>query len=89
MSHEDTRKLIESILLKEFSPKMLEVIDNSQAHKNHAAAKENPAQGHFLVHMQSDKFKGIPLVKRHRMVYKHIGDLMNTKIHALSLNLSE
>jgi BolA protein len=31
----------------------------------------------------SDKFQGQSLIKRHRLVYQAMGDLMQTDIHAL------
>ncbi|GAM22237.1 hypothetical protein SAMD00019534_054120 [Acytostelium subglobosum LB1] len=39
----------------------------------------------FTVTVGSDKFVGMPLLQRHRMVNDIIGDLMN-EIHAVNLN---
>jgi len=33
----------------------------------------------------SEKFQGQPPIKRHRLVYQAMGDLMQTDIHALAI----
>jgi BolA protein len=33
----------------------------------------------------SERFEGLPLVRRHRLVYDALGDLMRAEVHALSL----
>lgn len=40
---------------------------------------------HFDLLVVSDRFDGLPLLKRHRLVYDALGDLMRAEIHALSL----
>ena len=40
---------------------------------------------HFAVLVVSERFEGMPLVRRHRLVYDALGDLMRAEIHALSL----
>lgn len=85
--HQDTKNAIEEILQQQFSPTFLEVIDDSAAHRGHAATLEQPKAGHFKVTMASKNFDGLNQVKRHRLVYQALGSLMDERIHALSLNL--
>lgn len=85
--HHDTRTEIEEILSKAFSPISLEVIDDSKSHQGHAEAKLRPQAGHFQVIMKSAQFDGLNQIKRHRMVYAKLAELMDSKIHALSLSL--
>ncbi|USN51965.1 MAG: BolA family transcriptional regulator [Myxococcales bacterium] len=85
--HSLTKDAIEKILQEQFKPLSLEVIDDSHAHRGHAAALEQPQAGHFSVMMVSEAFNGLNQVKRHRLVYQALGELMHAKIHALSLNL--
>jgi BolA protein len=33
----------------------------------------------------SERFRGLPVVRRHRLVYEAVGDLMTTDVHALSI----
>lgn len=85
--HDDTRQEIETILHQAFSPLELEVINDSAAHRGHAEANAHPKAGHFKVSMKSALFDGKSHVARHRMVYEALSNLMDSKIHALSLNL--
>lgn len=87
MIHDDTRQEIENILQRAFAPLAIEVINDSQAHRNHVGQKEHPGAGHFKVFMKSARFDGKNAVARHRMVYQELGSLMDEKIHALSLDL--
>jgi stress-induced morphogen len=40
---------------------------------------------HFAMIVVSARFEGLPLVRRHRLVYDALGDLMRAEVHALSL----
>jgi BolA protein len=64
-------------------PAHLEIVDNSHLHEGHAGAKDG--RGHFTVNIISERFTGMPVVRRHRLVYEAVGDLMQTDIHALSI----
>ena len=64
-------------------PVHLEIIDNSHLHAGHAGAQDG--RGHFTVNIISERFAGMPVVRRHRLVYDAVGDLMQTDIHALSI----
>lgn len=85
--HQTTKTDIEEILRREFKPIELEVIDDSAAHRGHAEALLQPKAGHFKVNMCAPAFDSLPQVKRHRLVYQALADLMDSRIHALSLNL--
>ncbi|HET8764679.1 MAG TPA: BolA family protein [Rhodanobacter sp.] len=65
-----------------FAPTELEVIDDGHLHIGHAAE----GKGHFRVHIVSPAFAGVLPVKRHRMVYAALDDLMDHGIHALSID---
>ena len=49
----------------------------------HAGAADG--RGHFTVNVVSERFAGLPVVRRHRLVYEAVGDMMTTDIHALSI----
>ena len=74
---------IRSRLEAAFIPDVLEIVDESHRHAGHAGAKDG--RGHFLVLIVSDRFEGVKPLARHRMVYAALGSLMQTDIHALSL----
>jgi BolA protein len=62
-------------------PQSCQIIDDSAAHAGHAGAASGA--GHFHVTITAQKFNGLKLIERHRLVYHAVGDLMQTDIHAL------
>jgi BolA protein len=64
-------------------PEQLEVIDDSYRHAGHAGAADG--RGHFTVLVVSQRFAGLSTLRRHRLVYEIVGDMMTTDIHALSI----
>ena len=74
---------IEARLRAALDPANLEVIDDSHRHAGHAGAADG--RGHFTVIVVSERFRGLPVVRRHRLVYEAVGDLMTTDVHALSI----
>lgn len=66
-----------------FSPRRLEIRDDSHRHAGHAGARDG--RGHFHVEIVADAFAGMGTLHRHRAVYAALGRLMETDIHALSI----
>lgn len=80
------QKLIESKLVAAFSPSHLQVLDQSHKHRGHAEAKAHGG-GHFDVEIIAAAFRDMPLIKRHRLIYTALEDLLREgKIHALHIN---
>jgi BolA family transcriptional regulator, general stress-responsive regulator len=73
---------IRAALETALSPLQLEVRDDSAAHAGHAGAIQHGG-GHFSVLIVSDAFSGKTQVQRHQLVYRALGTLMQTDIHAL------
>lgn len=67
------------------SPGMLEVIDESHLHVGHVGAQDG--RGHFRVRIQADVFTGLPRMAVHRQVYRALGEMMRTDIHALTIEV--
>lgn len=67
-----------------FSPVVLEVLDEGHKHAGHTGE----GKGHFHVRIVSEAFAGQTPLKRHRMVYAVVDDLMDHGIHALSIDAS-
>ena len=65
-------------------PQSLDVQDESHLHAGHAGAREG--RGHFRVAVVSSAFEGLASLARHRAVYAAVGRLMETDIHALSID---
>ncbi len=68
--------------LQTLAPTKLEIIDESHLHMGHAG---NTGGGHFNVLIVSEQFAGLLPLKRHRLVFDAVGDLMQKQIHALSI----
>jgi BolA family transcriptional regulator, general stress-responsive regulator len=65
-------------------PVELEITDESHKHIGHEGAKSG--KGHFHVRIIAEQFQDLSPVRRHQLIYKALGDLMDTEIHALSID---
>ena len=73
-------KRLESAL----APTRIELADESEAHRGHGGY--NPAgESHFTLRIESPAFAGKGRVDRQRMIYAALGDLMEERVHALSI----
>ncbi|RXZ42240.1 BolA family transcriptional regulator [Crenobacter cavernae] len=63
-------------------PEHISLEDDSAAHAGHAGAREG---GHYQLTIVSAAFTGLNRVARHRLVYQTLGELMQTRIHALAI----
>lgn len=61
----------------------LQVIDDSHLHAGHAGARDG--HGHYRVRIVSSAFEGLRAVARHQLIYRALGTLMQTDIHALGI----
>jgi BolA protein len=74
---------LEQRLRAALDPVEIEIVDDSHLHAGHAGAADG--RGHFSVSLVCERFANLPVVRRHRLVYEAVGDLMATDIHALSI----
>ena len=66
------------------SPTTIELIDDSEQHRGHGGY--NPeGESHFSLRIESPAFAGKNRVERQRMIYAALGDLMQARVHALSI----
>ncbi|MFV1922932.1 MAG: BolA family protein [Methylotenera sp.] len=68
--------------LVSLEPIALEIEDDSAAHAGH---KGNTGGGHFNIKITSSHFSEKSQIIRHRLIYQALGDLIPTKIHAISI----
>jgi BolA protein len=68
----------------QLAPVVLEVRDDSHLHAGHAGARDG--RGHFHVRIVSAAFAGMSALERHRAIYSALGGMMQTDIHALSID---
>ncbi|MEO8802627.1 MAG: BolA family protein [Rudaea sp.] len=71
-------------LLEELAPSELTIEDEGHKHIGHAGARDG--RGHFRVRIVAVEFSDQPLLARHRRIYAALGDMMQTDIHALTLD---
>jgi len=79
----DRLERIRARITDALAPHELDVIDESYKHVGHEGARDG--RGHFRVRIVAEAFRGKAPLARHRMVYDAVGDLMQTDIHALSI----
>ncbi len=78
----DRVQRIQEKLQQALSPVHMELVDASAAHAGHAQAQ---GAGHFYLTIVSEAFEGKTPIQRHQMVYQALSDLMESEIHALSI----
>ena len=69
--------------LMTLNPKDFDIIDEGHLHVGHAGAKSG---GHFKLYIVSQSFNNMSQIKRHKLIYKTLSELLKTDIHALSIN---
>ena len=78
---------IERRLTTALHPSRLELVDDSEKHRGHGGY--NPAgESHFSLAIESAAFAGLSRVERQRAVYAALGNLMDERVHALSIRAS-
>ena len=74
---------IRAALQRHLDTDEIQIRDESHLHAGHAGAQTG--LGHFHVTIRSTAFDGLTPIKRHRLIYEAMGDLMQTDVHALSI----
>lgn len=66
------------------SPSRVELVDDSEEHRGHGGY--NPAgESHYSLTIESPAFAGKSRIERQRLVHKALGDLLDQRVHALSI----
>ena len=74
---------IRAQLARELRSAVVELVDDSHLHAGHVGAREG--KGHFRVRIVSPDFAGLRALQRHQLVYRALGQMMQTDIHALNI----
>ena len=69
-----------------FAPDVLEVIDESEAHRGHAGWREG-GETHFRLRMVAAQFSGQGRVARQRAVNDVLREELRHNVHALAMEL--
>ena len=87
MSHDSTDNRIDRMraaITAALAPTVLELQDDSAKHAGHPGAASGG--GHYHVRVVSERFEGLKLVSRHRLVYDSVHDMMHKESHAIAIN---
>jgi BolA protein len=76
-------ELLRERLQTALRPTAIEIEDQSHLHAGHPGAREG--KGHFRVKIISDSFADLRPLQRHKLVYDAVTDLMESDVHALSI----
>jgi BolA protein len=79
-------RVIHDRLEAAFSPRLLEVVDDSESHRGHAGFREG-GESHFNVKLRADAMAGLGRLERHRAVHAALGPDVIGRLHALALDL--
>ena len=66
------------------SPSRVELMDDSEQHRGHGGYNPD-GESHFTLRIESSAFANKSRVERQRMIYGALGDLMDGRVHALSI----
>lgn len=75
---------IKQRLVTALAPTRLELDDQSDRHIGHAG-HDGRGESHFALVIESPAFTGKSRVERQRMVHAALGDLLEGRVHALSI----
>lgn len=78
-----TQQKIERKMRESLAAVHLEIVDESWKHAGHAGAAAGG--GHFILQVVSERFAGVSLLDRNRMVFNILKDEMQGEIHALAI----
>ncbi|GAA6034296.1 hypothetical protein JCM8097_003830 [Rhodosporidiobolus ruineniae] len=70
------------------SPALLSITNDSHLHRHHApmrAVGGGNGETHFSVQVVSDKFDGLRLIQRHRLVNAALKEQFDAGLHALAI----
>ncbi len=76
---------IEKRLIDALGPTHLRVINDSASHHGHAG-DDGSGESHFTVEILALQFADMSRVERQRAVNRALGDMMESKVHALAIN---
>lgn len=83
MSQTVAQRITEKIT-KALDPIKIDVKDESHLHAGHSGARPE-GETHFRVTVVSDKFTGMTLIKRHRLINETLSEELQGPVHALAI----
>ncbi|VVC75892.1 hypothetical protein AQUSIP_11930 [Aquicella siphonis] len=85
MKNNERWSLIHERLVHAFSPRHLEVIDESDQHIGHAGHQGGGR--HFAIVIDAVSLKNLTRIEAHRRIYALFTDIMPDQLHALKIKI--
>lgn len=79
---------IRAQLQHDFSPTLLDVLDESAQHNGHVGANGSGFGTHFRVRISSNKFLHLNRIQSHRLVYDSLRSFFDAGLHALAIEIT-
>ena len=79
------KERMETVLRQEFAPSVLEIVDESDAHRGHAGYRDG-GETHYRVRIRAASLGGLGRVERQRRIYRSLSAEFSSGLHALSLD---
>ena len=79
------KERMETVLRQEFAPSVLEIVDESDAHRGHAGYRDG-GETHYRVRIRAASLGGLGRVERQRCIYRSLSAEFSSGLHALSLD---
>ena len=81
----DFIKKIELIIINEFNPEKVSLIDKSYLHTKHTSCDSK--KFHLKLIIKSEKLKKLSKIKAHKAIFSTLKEEMKNKIHALEIEI--
>ena len=78
--------LVKEKINKKINPEIIILIDNSHLHTKHKSF--DPNKFHLKIIITSEKLRKIDKILAHKKIFSILKDEMNTKIHALEIEIN-
>jgi BolA protein len=75
---------MEARLKAALAPTRLELVNDSAKHRGHMG-DDGSGESHFSLLIEAAAFAGMSRVARQRAVYAALGDIMESRVHALAI----
>jgi BolA protein len=75
---------MEVLLRAALAPVHMEIINDSAKHSGHMG-DDGSGESHFTLIIEAADFAGKSRVARQRAIYAALGDMMETRVHALAI----
>jgi len=69
-----------------FTPRKLELIDESNQHHGHSGAHPS-GESHFRLRISSDVLDGKSRVAQHRLIHEALAQELKNRVHALAIEV--